>query len=78
LPSVPKPKPPPARERVLRYPDLASKLTEPPLNYERLDQWNGWLPPAFISGHDGEIPNDSPRQAALVDLAAEALRRHRA
>lgn len=34
------------RERVLRYPDLAKRLTEPPLGYKRPQDWSGWVPPA--------------------------------
>jgi hypothetical protein len=33
------------RERVLAYPDLAGRLTRPPLNFKRPEQWNGYVPP---------------------------------
>lgn len=55
------------RERVLRHPDLAKKLTEPPLSYARPEQWNGFVPPAELqdeapeglhsSALDGGYPN---------------------
>jgi len=43
------------RERVLRYPDLAKLLTEPPLNYDRPDQWNGYVPPRDGAFADPEV-----------------------
>jgi hypothetical protein len=36
------------RARVLRYPDLARRLTEPPLSYRRAEDWSGWIPPAHL------------------------------
>lgn len=33
------------KARVLRYPDLARRLTQPPLNYQRPEDWTGWVPP---------------------------------
>ncbi|GLZ10266.1 hypothetical protein Acsp04_05010 [Actinomadura sp. NBRC 104425] len=69
------------RRRVLAYADLADRLTAPPLCYARPEQWNGYVPPstwgAVQSGDKSfrELPNDSPRRAALVELCAEALRR---
>lgn len=36
------------RARVLRYPDLARRLTEPPLGYRRAEDWTGWIPPAHL------------------------------
>lgn len=33
------------RARVLSYPDLARRLTEPPLDFRRPEDWNGWIPP---------------------------------
>jgi hypothetical protein len=91
------------RARVLKHPDLAKRLTEPPLGYSDPAHWNGWVPPRLTDpgstgesllmprldrgggisyrfnqlGHrtTGEQVNDSPRRAALVDIAAEALRR---
>ncbi len=70
------------RERVLRHPDLAARLTQPPLNHSDPAMWNGYVPPAtwgdYWSGKHGEgkpKPNNSPERAALVDICAEALRR---
>lgn len=55
------------RERVLRHPDLARRLTEPPLGYKFPEQWNGFVPPAELqdempeglhsSALDGGYPN---------------------
>jgi hypothetical protein len=59
------------RERVLRYPDLAQKLTEPPLRYANPRQWNGFIPPDVC----GQQLNLSPRRDALWALATEAYRR---
>jgi hypothetical protein len=36
------------RDRVLRYPDLAARLTQPPLNYRRPEDWQGWIPPEAL------------------------------
>lgn len=84
------------RARVLRYPDLARKLTEPPLNYRRAEDWAGWVPPAALEveacpacrtdpgkwGCKGPMhtarANNSARRTALVEIAAEALRRDQA
>lgn len=81
------------RARVLRYPDLATRLTQPPLLFRRPEDWTGWVPPAALEveacpacrddpgkwgcnrpGHTRRL-NDSARRAALVEIAAEALRR---
>lgn len=59
------------RETVLAHPDLAEKLTRPPLGYAQPSQWNGFVPP---EKYDGQI-NDSPRRAALVAIVDEALAR---
>lgn len=56
---------------VLAHPDLAQRLTEEPLNFARPDQWNGGIPPEMFNGEH----NDSPRRAALVEIAEEATRR---
>jgi hypothetical protein len=84
------------RARVLRYPDLAKKLTQPPLGYSRPEAWNGWVPPAALEveacpacrtdpgkwGCKGPMHtarlNSSARRTALVEIAAEALRREQA
>ena len=69
-----------ARERqaanriaVLRHPDLAARLTEPPLSYAKPEQWNGGIPPETFGGER----NDSGRRAALVELVEDAARREK-
>ncbi len=72
------------RERVLAHPDLAARLTQPPLNHTDPARWNGYVPPATWGDYtwkDGtldERKNSSPERAALVDICAEALRRETA
>jgi hypothetical protein len=56
------------RAMVLAHPDLAERLTQPPLSYQRPEQWNGFVPPDTFNGQH----NDSPRRAALVAIVAEA------
>lgn len=34
------------RQRVLRYPDLAEQLRQPPLRLSDAGRWSGWIPPA--------------------------------
>lgn len=66
------------RERVLRYPDIAAKLTQPPLNLADPTMWNGYIPPRTLPGRDDEPydkSNDSPVRQQLVAIAAEALQR---
>lgn len=78
------------RDRVLAYPDLAQRLTQPPIGLEDPTQWTGWIPPQTIPegvcGHEcgryhrcdrihAGRRNDSLRRAALVEIAAEAWRR---
>jgi hypothetical protein len=69
------------RERVLAHPDLAQRLTEPPLEYTRTtpggkqrpapELWNGFVPPRTFNG----ALNDSPQRAALVAICEEAQAR---
>jgi hypothetical protein len=42
------------RASVLAHPDLAARLTQPPLNYARPDQWNGYIPPATVDLGESE------------------------
>lgn len=43
------------RGAVLRYPDLAARLCQPPLNFRRPDNWNGFIPPHIaVVDDDGE------------------------
>jgi len=60
------------RKLVLAHPDLAVRLTEEPIGYERPEQWTGYVPPLIWNG---EL-NDSARRAALAEICAEALRRY--
>lgn len=60
------------RDRILSHPDLAERLTQPPLDYPRPEMWNGFIPPTTC---DTGALNTSPRRKALLDLAAEAHRR---
>lgn len=59
------------RRLVLSHPDLAARLCEPPLGYTKPAQWSGFIPPEEFNGEH----NRSPRRDALIDIAAEALRR---
>jgi len=59
------------REAVLAHPDLAERLTQPPLGYAQPSQWNGFVPPELFNNQI----NDSPRRAALVAVVDEALAR---
>lgn len=62
------------RALVLKYPDLAQKLTEQPINCQRPEQWSGGIPPEMWR----EMPNDSPIRPAVLAILAEAERRDRA
>ena len=59
------------RAAALKHPDLAARLTQPPLSWSRPERWNGYIPPRMWQ----ESPNDSPRRVALVEIAAEAMAR---
>lgn len=59
------------RAAVLAHPDLAERLTQPPLKYPQPEQWHGGIGPETWNGSR----NDSPRHAALAELVAEAMRR---
>lgn len=60
------------RAAVLAHPDLAKKLTEPPLGYARPEQWNGFVPAKLTPTEDGYELNDSGRRRAFVALIEEA------
>jgi len=62
---------------IMRYKDIAAKLCQPPLNYDRPEQWHGYIPPAYDPERiDGVTPvNDSPRRTALLALLEEAAER---
>lgn len=62
------------RERVLRFPDLAARLCEPPLNFKHPNQWNGYVPPQTLSVDDEPLrspagrPNQRHRRTDPQDL----------
>lgn len=78
------------RARVLAQPDLAQRLTCPPLRLSDPSRWSGWIPPKTLaeeacthcehsrrcSGwpHRCKV-NDSPARRQLVGIAAEAMHR---
>ena len=68
-----------AQERavVLRFPDIAAKLTEFPMSYARPEQWTGFIPPKWVTAPHGSgwVLNDSPSRAALLAIHAEAVER---
>lgn len=57
------------RSLVLRYPDLAAKLTERPHNFSAPEKWNGYIPPA--TDCTGAI-NTAACRPALLALVTEA------
>ncbi|GAA3384396.1 hypothetical protein [Streptomyces racemochromogenes] len=65
-----------ARRRglVLRYPDLAARLTERPFRFPKPEFWTGFVPPA----HWGQSINTDPTRRVLLELIAEAERRQAA
>lgn len=63
------------RARVLKYPDLAQRLTDRPLSFTRPELWNGFVPPKTVPAEDGYVINTSPYRAALVAICAEAMQR---
>lgn len=62
------------RALVLRHPDLAARLCEPPIRHTTPEHWTGYVPPAHDApGVGGGLPlNTSPARAALGALVAEA------
>jgi hypothetical protein len=64
------------RALVLRYPELAAKLTEPPIRHTTPEHWTGYIAPAYdAETYGGGQPiNTSPIRAALVAILAEAER----
>lgn len=57
------------RALVLRHPDLAAQLTQPPIKFSRPEVWNGYIPPA--TDCTGAI-NTAPSRRVLLELVAEA------
>lgn len=70
------------RRRVLSHPELAKKLTQHPIGYDRPEQWTGFIPPQWITSAsadpDHRIMNQSPQRAALVRIMTELVRLERA
>lgn len=65
------------RAVVLRHPDLAAKLCDPPLRFARPEQWTGYIAPALDQIGDANLTrrNTSPCRAQAVEIYAEACRR---
>jgi hypothetical protein len=65
------------RELILRYPDVAVKLTAPPLSLANPQQWSGYIPgPYHPEDEHGRVrPNRSPVRAQLLALLDEAAHR---
>lgn len=64
------------RSLVLRYRELAAKLTESPIWHTTPEHWTGYIAPAYdAETYGGGQPiNTSPVRAALVAILAEAER----
>lgn len=60
------------RGLVLRYPELAAKLAQPPIGFSSPEKWNGYIPPA--TDCTGAM-NTARCRPALIALVAEAERR---
>jgi hypothetical protein len=60
------------RALVLAQPDLADRLTKPPISFARPDCWTGYIAPERL--HTGQ-PNLSPIRAALIGIVTEAQQR---
>lgn len=65
------------RALVLKYPDLAARLCEPPLRHTTPEHWTGYVPPAYdaIALGGAQPINTSPVRAALVAIVTEAEQR---
>lgn len=59
------------RERVLKQPDLARLLCEPPLSLPTPEMWTGYIPPAEVP-NNSEFrpykPNKSPIRRQLIEV----------
>jgi hypothetical protein len=63
------------RARVLAAPDLARRLTLPPLRLSRPEHWNGWIPPrtlpeeccAHCGASGGRPCRDRPHRSRVND-----------
>lgn len=63
------------RDRVLAHPDIAAKLTKPPLNYSKPEIWNGYIPPATTGALVGARTNSSVVRKALIAICNEVVER---
>jgi hypothetical protein len=85
-PPPPPPTPPPGRvtapgrtaadverDRVLRHPDIAARLCDPPLRYSRPENWTGYVPPETWQGKR----NDAPQRTQLLDIITAAVKREK-
>jgi hypothetical protein len=74
-----RPQPPPStaadveRDRVLRHPDIAARLCDPPLRYSRPENWTGYVPPETWQGKR----NDAPQRTQLLDIITAAVKREK-
>lgn len=60
------------RATVLRHPDLAEKLCDRPMSYQRPDQWTGYVAPELL---ETGARNTSPYREQVAAIYEEALRR---
>lgn len=65
------------RARVLAHPDIARRLTDPPLCYRNPEAWNGHVPPATIEGPAGPVRNTSRMRLALISILTATQERER-
>lgn len=63
------------RAAVLRHPDLAARLCEPPMKLGRPDQWTGYAGAQYTPGRMGFDVNRAPTRAQLVAIVREAEQR---
>lgn len=63
------------RTRVLAYPDIAARLTQPPLRFTVPEMWEGHVPPAWLPTKEGWKPNTSPARTALIDICKAVAER---
>jgi hypothetical protein len=66
------------RAIVLRYPDIAKRLTEPPARFTEPRQWSGFIPDYWLpEDKSGRLrPNASPVRAQLAEILMAACERH--
>lgn len=62
------------RTLVLRFPDIAKRLCEPPLGLKDPQQWTGYIPGYWdAEGPHGHVrPNTSPIRAQLAEILQTA------